>query len=124
VWIALIGLVALVVALAQPLMVVFGGMVFGALLDGAAAAARAAHPAHPARFDRAVGGGLGLWFVTYAGGADRRTGRRPARHLQTQALKLVHWAERGGSSRFNTTIQTSPNRALPPPGSSAAWWAG
>jgi glucose-6-phosphate isomerase len=67
VWIALIGLVALVVALAQPLMVVFGGMVFGALLDGAAAAAGAAHPAHPARCDRAVGGGLGLWFVTYAG---------------------------------------------------------
>ena len=36
VWIGMVGLVALAVLLAQPLLVIFGGMVFAAMVDGGA----------------------------------------------------------------------------------------
>jgi hypothetical protein len=71
IWLGIAALMALAVVLAQPLLVVFGGMVFGAMIDGGARLIGRVLP-----IPRILRVGLVLamavafilWFVTYAGG--------------------------------------------------------
>ena len=70
VWAVVVGLVALAVLLAQALLVVFGGLVFGALIDGGARLLGRVLPI--GRIWRVAivllaGVGFGIWLVEFAG---------------------------------------------------------
>ena len=70
IWLGIAGLMGLTVMLAQPLMVVFGGMVFGALLDGGARLLGRVLPI--GRVWRVVivlllAVAFSIWFLGYAG---------------------------------------------------------
>lgn len=96
IWLGIAGLIALGVTLAEPLLIVFGGMVFGALLDGGARLLGKVLPIGRIWRVAIVLVGtvvLGIWFATYAGTHIADQAAALPATLQTQALKLLHWAE-------------------------------
>jgi len=116
IWLGLAGMLALVVALAGPLMVVFGGMVFGALLDGGARLLGKVLPIpRVARVALVLIAAVGFafWFVTYAGSQIALQAAALPATLQAQAMKLVHWAEAHRLITLNTrTIQNLTEQAI------------
>jgi len=107
IWLGLAGLGALAVTLSQSLMVVFGGMVFGALLDGGARLLGRILPI--GRSWRvmivllgALGGGI--WFLNFAGTQIADQAAALPATLQTQAIKLLHWAEHRGILTVNARM--------------------
>lgn len=116
IWLGIAGLIALVVVLAQPLMVVFGGMVFGALLDGGARLLGRVLPiARAWRIALVLIATVifGFWFITYAGSQIALQAAALPATLQAQAMKLVHWAEVHRLITLNTrTIQNLTEQAI------------
>jgi putative permease len=116
IWLGIAGLIALVVVLAGPLMVVFGGMVFGALLDGGARLLGRVLPIP--RIWRVTivliaAGFFGFWFVTYAGSQIALQAAALPATLEAQAMKLLHWAEVHRLITLNTrTIQNLTEQAI------------
>lgn len=105
VWIGMVGLAALAVLLAQPLLVIFGGMVFAAMIDGGARLLGRVLPVN-----RAIRVTLVLlfavafltWTVMFAGSQIAAQAYELPAIIQAQALKVVAWLETHGF-RINTT---------------------
>jgi putative permease len=116
IWFGVAGMIALVVVLSDPLMVVFGGMVFGALLDGGARLLRKVLPI--GRVWRVTivllaAVGFSLWFLTYAGSQIALQAAALPETLLAQAMKALHWAERHRLVTINTRmIQNLTEQAI------------
>jgi hypothetical protein len=114
IWLGIAALMALAVVLAQPLLVVFGGMVFGAMIDGGARLIGRVLP-----IPRILRVGLVLamavafilWFVTYAGGQIAEQPPLPAT-LSAQTIKILHWSEAHGclNARMRQTLTERAGR--------------
>ncbi|HZV09540.1 MAG TPA: AI-2E family transporter, partial [Novosphingobium sp.] len=99
IWLGLAGLIALAVVLAQSLMVVFGGMVFGALIDGGARVIGRVLP---------IGRGWRValvllaatlftyWVIVFAGNEIAGQAAALPSTLQSQGMHILHWAEHHG----------------------------
>ena len=99
VWAVVVGLVALAVLLAQALLVVFGGLVFGALIDGGARLLGRVLPI--GRIWRVAivllaGVGFGIWLVEFAGSQIADQASALPAMIGGQAMKGMHWAQRHG----------------------------
>lgn len=100
VWIGLAAGLALVVYLAQPLLIIFGGMVFAAMIDGGVRLLGRVLP---------IGRGWRvamvvvfaavflIWTVTFAGSAMAQQAAQLPAVIQTQALKIIGWLQAHGA---------------------------
>ena len=103
VWIGLAAGLALMVYLAQPLLIIFGGMVFAAMIDGGVRLLGRVLP---------IGRGWRVamvvifavvfivWTATFAGTAMAQQAAQLPAVIQTQALKILAWLEAHGAN-FN-----------------------
>jgi predicted PurR-regulated permease PerM len=115
IWLGIAALMALTVVLAQPLLVVFGGMVFGAMIDGGARLIGRVLPVP--RIIRvalvlAMAVAFILWFVTYAGGQIADQAAALPATLTAQTIKILHWSEAHGFALNARMRQTLTERAL------------
>jgi putative permease len=109
IWLGIAALMALTMVLAQPLLVVFGGMVFGAMIDGGARLIGRVLP-----IPRILRVGLVLamavtfllWFVTYAGAQIADQAAALPATLGAQAMRILHWSEAHGLY-FNARMRNS-----------------
>ena len=100
VWIGLAAGLALVVYLAQPLLIIFGGMVFAAMIDGGVRLLGRVLP---------IGRGWRVamvvilaavflvWTLTFAGTAMAQQAAQLPAVIQTQALKIIGWLQAHGA---------------------------
>ncbi|MCW1382561.1 AI-2E family transporter [Novosphingobium sp. KCTC 2891] len=99
VWIGMIALVALAVFLAQPLMVIFGGVVFAAMIDGGQRLLGRVLPL-PRGFRIAIvlllAVGFLVWLVTFAGNQIAVQAAEMPAIVETQAQRLLDWAHGRG----------------------------
>ncbi len=103
VWIGLAAGLALMVYLAQPLLIIFGGMVFAAMIDGGVRLLGRVLP---------IGRGWRVamvvifavvfivWTATFAGTAMAQQAAQLPAVIQTQALKILGWLQAHGAT-FN-----------------------
>jgi hypothetical protein len=113
IWLGIAGLMVLLVVLAEPLMVVFGGMVFGALLDGGARLLGRVLPIPRIWRGDCTGGGNRFRHLVchYAGSQIALQAAALPEILMAQAGKALHWAERHRLITLNrSTIRPLPNR--------------
>lgn len=99
VWISMVGLVALAVVLAQPLLVIFGGMVFAAMIDGGARLLGRVLPVHRAiRVTLVLLGAVAFltWTAIFAGSQIAAQAYELPAIVQAQALKVAAWLEAHG----------------------------
>jgi predicted PurR-regulated permease PerM len=99
VWIGAALLVAGVIFLAQPLLLILGGLIFGVVLDGGARALRRVLPiARGWRLALTIILGLGFigWVFYYAGTTFAAQAGTLRVVVETQALKLYAWAQGAG----------------------------
>ncbi|MBU6269019.1 MAG: AI-2E family transporter [Sphingomonadales bacterium] len=115
VWLGMTGALALAVVLAEPLMIVFGGLVFGALIDGGA---RLLGRVLPIGRGWRVGIVLLLaaafvaWFVMFAGSQLADQAAALPETIRAQAMKLIGWAQRHGVRIDNRMQQNLTEQAL------------
>ncbi len=115
IWLGIAGLMGLTVMLAQPLMVVFGGMVFGALLDGGARLLGRVLPI--GRVWRVVivlllAVAFSIWFLGYAGSQITEQAAALPATLQAQAMRLLHWGEHRGLAINARMTQSLTEQAI------------
>lgn len=99
VWIGMIGLAALTVVLAQPLLVIFGGMVFAAMIDGGARLLGRVLPVNRAiRVTLVLLGTVAFltWTAMFAGSQITAQASELPAIVQAQALKGAAWLETHG----------------------------
>jgi predicted PurR-regulated permease PerM len=99
IWLGLAGAIALVVLLVQPLLIIFGGLVFASMLDGGVRLLRRVLPiGRPWRLlivvVLTVAFIVGVMYLTGAGITEQVQQLRST--LMTQATKLMDWASRIG----------------------------
>ena len=115
IWLGMAALIALAVVLAQPLLVVFGGMVFGALVDGGA---RLLGRVLPIKRIWRVGIVLLLaaaflvWFVNYAGNQIADQAALLPDMLRGQMLHMVKWLQHHGMLVNAAFMQRVTEQAL------------
>ena len=115
VWLGMAALISLAVVLAQPLLVVFGGMVFGALVDGGARLLGRILP-----IGRSWRVGLVLlftasfigWFVIFAGNEIADQAAMLPETLRGQMLHLVKWLQHHGLLMNAAFMQRLTEQAL------------
>ena len=99
VWVGVTALVALAVFLAQPLMVIFGGVVFAALIDGGQRAIARVLPI-PRGFRIAIVMLLAVsflvWLVLFAGNQIAAQAAQMPGIVEAQAERLLAWAHQRG----------------------------
>ncbi|MCZ8326001.1 MAG: AI-2E family transporter [Sphingomonadaceae bacterium] len=103
VWLGMAGLVALTVVLAQPLLVIFGGMVFAAMIDGGARLLGRVLPVgRGIRVTLVLLGTVAFlsWVAMFAGSQIAAQASELPAIIQTQALKAAAWLE-GQGFRIN-----------------------
>lgn len=115
IWLGIAALMALAVVLAQPLLVVFGGMVFGAMIDGGARLLGRVLPIP--RIWRVVmvllfAVAFVLWVMSYAGSQIAEQAAALPATLSIQAIKMLHWSEAHGFAINARMRQTLTERAL------------
>lgn len=99
VWIGMVGLVALTVVLAQPLLVIFGGMVFAAMIDGGARLLGRVLPIpRGIRVTLVLLGAVAFltWTAMFAGSQIAAQASELPAIVQAQALKAAAWLESHG----------------------------
>ena len=99
IWLGIAGLMALAVVLAQPLLVVFGGMVFGALVDGGARLLGRVLPIGRLWRVAIVLVLTALFLVStfaYAGSLLADQAAELPATMQAQALRMLHWGKQHG----------------------------
>ena len=108
VWLGMASLLALGVLLSESLLIIFGGMVFAALVDGGARL-----------LGRVVGIGRGwrvaivllltvaflVWVVLFAGSQIADQAAQLPATIQAQALRLIAWLKEHGYAANTTNIQ-------------------
>lgn len=115
IWLGIAAMLALVVVLAQPLIVIFGGLVFAALIDGGARLLRRVLPigrAWRVTIILLVAAMFVAWVFYFAGSqiADQATALPIT--VRTQSLRLLGWAQQHGlrvDPKFVTNLE---NQAL------------
>ncbi len=112
VWIGMAALVALVVLLANPLMVIFGGMVFAAMIDGGARLLGRVLPI--ARGWRVaivmlIGVGFIIWVALFAGSQIAAQAAELPNTVKAQTLRSLEWMQGHGfainAKNFDAVIQ-------------------
>ena len=115
VWIGIVALLALAVLLAQPLMVVFGGMVFGALVDGGARLlGRVAPLPRSLRVGLVLAAAVGfaVWVAMFAGSQITDQAAALPATIQSQALHIIKWASHHGFALNARLTQNLTEQAL------------
>ena len=115
IWLGLASIIALSVVLADPLLVVFGGMVFGALIDGGARLLGRVLPIGRLwRVALVMLGAIGytFWFITYAGNQIADQAAALPMMLAKQSEILVHWGAHHGFVVNTRMTQNLTERAL------------
>ena len=115
IWLGIGALLALAVVLAQPLLVIFGGMVFGALVDGGARLLGRVLPI--GRLWRVaivlvLTTVFLVWTVTYAGVQIADQAAALPATIEQQALRMLHWAEHRGLGINPRMVQNLTEQAL------------
>ena len=108
VWIGLAAGLALMVYLAEPILIIFGGMVFAAMIDGGVRLlgrvlpiARGWRVAMVVLFAIAFLG----WTAMFAGTQMAAQAAQLPEVVQTQALKVVHWLQAHGAAINAKSVQ-------------------
>lgn len=99
VWLGMAGLAALVVLLAQPLLVIFGGIVFAAMIDGGQRLlARVLPLPRTLRIALVLLGGVGfvVWLVIFGGSQIAAQAAQLPALIQSQSEQLINLAHRHG----------------------------
>lgn len=115
VWLGMASLLALIVLLSESLLIIFGGMVFAALIDGGARL-----------LGRVVKIGRGwrvtivlfltvcfvVWLVLFAGSQIADQAAQLPSTIQSQALRLLAWLKQHGYAARTTNFQSLMEKAL------------
>ena len=115
VWIGMAALLALAVILAQPLLVIFGGMVFAAMIDGGA---RLLDRVLPIRRGWRVGIVLLLtaaflvWLAYFAGSQIAAQAAELPTTIQSQWLRAADWLQSHGFAMGNRDLQGMAQQAM------------
>ena len=115
VWIGMAGLAALAVVLAQPLLVIFGGMVFAAMIDGGARLLGRVLPVNRAiRVTLVLLGAVAFltWTAMFAGSQIAAQASELPAIVQTQALKAAAWLETHGFRINTNNVQSLIEQAI------------
>ena len=100
VWVGVVSLVALAVYLAQPLLVIFGGIVFAAMIDGGQRLIARVMPALPRalRITLVLLGAVGfvVWLIGFAGNQIATQAAAFPQLIETETLRLVDLARAHG----------------------------
>jgi len=115
IWLGLAAALALSVVLADPLLVVFGGMVFGALIDGGARLLGRVLPIGRLwRVGLVLIGAVSFtfWFFTYAGSQIADQAAALPQMLAKQGEMLSHWGAHHGFVINTRMSQNLTERAL------------
>ncbi len=101
VWIGMASLVILTVYMAQPLLVIFGGLVFAAMIDGGARLLGRVLPIGRGLRVTIVllaGAGFVVWVAYFAGSQIAQQAAALPATVETQALRVAAWLEGHGVS--------------------------
>lgn len=115
VWIGMTVLVALTAFLAQPLLVIFGGMVFAAMIDGGARLlGRVAPLPRGVRVTIVLLLGVGflVWTAMFAGQQIAAEAAALPAIVETQALRAVDWLQSHGFAINAANMQGIAEKAL------------
>jgi predicted PurR-regulated permease PerM len=115
VWIGMIGLAALIVVLAQPLLVIFGGMVFAAMIDGGARLLGRVLPVNRViRVTLVLLGAVAFltWTAMFAGSQITAQASELPAIVQAQALKGAAWLETHGFRVNAGNVQSLIEQAI------------
>lgn len=99
IWVAMVLLAALFVFFAQPLLVIFGGIVFAAMIDGGARLLGRVLPVRRGiRITIVLLAALGflVWLATFAGSQIAQQAAAMPEILEVQAQRALAWAESHG----------------------------
>jgi predicted PurR-regulated permease PerM len=99
VWTLVVGFVALCVYMAEPLLVIFAGMVFGAMLDGGARLLhRVLKIGRGWRLAIVIGASIAFiaWFVRYAGSTLTTEAAELPRIVEEQLYRAIEWGRGHG----------------------------
>lgn len=115
VWIGMAGLVILTVYMAQPLLVIFGGLVFAAMIDGGARLLGRVLPiGRGLRVTIVLLGAVGFlaWTVMFAGSQISQEAATLPTIIEAQAIRLLAWAESHGMQVNIQAAQGLAEKAL------------
>lgn len=116
VWIGVAGLFALAVLLAQPLLVIIGGIVFGAMIDGGQRLIARIAPWLPrgVRITLVLLGAFAflVWLVIFAGGQIAAQAAQLPEVIQTQVSRLSLWAQSHGITMQDFNLQQVASQVL------------
>ncbi|KPF92205.1 permease [Novosphingobium sp. AAP83] len=116
VWLSVAGLFALVVILAQPIMVIIGGIVFAAMIDGGQRLIARVAPFLPrgVRITMVLLGALSffVWLVTFAGGQIAAQAAEFPALVEAQLGRLMVWAASHGFSMQDFNLQQVAGQVL------------
>lgn len=108
VWVAVVGFAALTVYMAQSLLVIFGGIVFAAMIDGGARLLGRALPiARGWRIAIVLLAGVGFlaWLVWFAGSSIAAEAAALPEIIEAQFLRTVAWARENGLAVEASSLQ-------------------
>lgn len=99
IWVFIIGLAALAIYISQALLIIFGGLVFAAMIDGGSRLiARVAPLPRLVRISivLATSAALLVWLGVFAGGQIAQQAAELPAILQSQANSVLNWAQANG----------------------------
>ncbi|CAH0497508.1 AI-2E family transporter [Novosphingobium sp. CECT 9465] len=116
VWLGVAGLFALAVILAQPIMVIIGGIVFAAMIDGGQRLIARVAPFLPRglRITLVLLGAVSflVWLVTFAGGQIAAQAAEFPAVVQAQLARLTLWAQSHGITMRDLNLQQIASQVL------------
>lgn len=116
VWLGIAGLFALAVLLAQPIMVIIGGVVFAAMIDGGQRLIARVAPWLPRgiRITLVLLSAFAfmVWLVIFAGGQIAAQAAQLPEVIQTQLTNLTLWAQGHGISMQSLDLQGIASQVL------------
>lgn len=115
VWVGIVSLVALAVLLAQSLLVIFGGMVFAALVDGGARLLQRILPIARGWCVAIVlllTAAFLVWTAQFAGSQIAAQAAALPTLIESQAMSTVNWLEEHGFSVNVSNMQAMAQQAL------------
>jgi predicted PurR-regulated permease PerM len=110
VWIGMAALLALAVVLSESLLIVFGGMVFAALIDGGARLLGRVLPVKRGwrvALTLLIAAGFLVWVVAFAGSQIADQAAELPATINTQAARFLHWL-----SQHGVRLRTSDTKDL------------
>lgn len=108
VWVAVVGFAALTIYMAQSLLVIFGGIVFAAMIDGGARLLERALPIRRGfRIAIVLVGGVGFlaWVVWFAGSSIAAEAAALPEIVEEQFIRAVAWARANGFAVEASSLQ-------------------